>query len=105
MTPEQQSAQVARERALELAEQDLHAINLLLESPGWLYLQRRLNETRAAFRDTIADDGTLTDQQTRDLRIQRQTLGYVLRLPHTDRAAHQATMGARNMKDSGPARG
>lgn len=105
MTADQQSADVARERALLLADQDLQAIALLLESPGWLYLQRRLNETRNLIRDRIADDETLSDLDTRILRAKSATLSEVLRIPATDRAVHQTTLANARAQESGPRRG
>lgn len=105
MTADQQSADVARERALLLADQDLQAIALLLESPGWLYLQRRLNETRNLIRDRIADDETLSDLDTRILRAKSATLSEVLRIPATDRAVHQTTLANARVQESGPRRG
>lgn len=101
----QHAADVARERAILLADQDLQAIALLLESPGWLYLQRRLNETREHLRSTIADNETLSDLDVRILRAKASALAEVLRLPATDRAAHQTTLANARAQESGPRRG
>lgn len=102
MTPD---AQVIHERALELAEKDLVSIALLLDCPGWTYLQRRLSETRDAIRATIADDDSLTDADIRRLRAKAQTLTEILHLPHNDRTAHQSTVARAKLKHAGPSRG
>lgn len=102
MTPD---AQVIHERALELAEKDLVSIALLLDCPGWTYLQRRLSEKRDQLRDAIADDNDLTDAQTRQLRHERKILSDILRLPHQDRQAHQGTIANAKAKAAGPSRG
>ena len=105
MTPEQNAAQVARERALLLAEQDLHAIALLFDSPGWAYLERRLHELRQQTRDEIADNDLLTDAKTRELRVRVKTLTEILRLPATDRMLHASTIELGKAQRSGPSRG
>jgi hypothetical protein len=103
-TPEQ-SAILARERAIELAEQDLPVIEQLLDSKGWAYLSRRLRELRQSIRDLIADDENLTDIETRALRRVAKEYGEILRLPQADRAVHHATLAQRDNKESGPSRG
>lgn len=100
-----QSAQVARERAIELAENDSTAIAQLLDSPGWQYLKRRLTERRQQLRDAIADDDTLTDAQTRTARALAKEYADILNLPLQDRAAHLNTIAAHRSKDAGPRRG
>ena len=105
MTPEQQSAQVARERSIQRAEEDLTAIAILLDSPGWTYLTRRYTQARQALRDSIADDDTLTEQET---RIRRRLVKYyddLLRGPYDDRAAHQSTLANRDQHKAGPSKG
>ena len=105
MTPEAQSAQVARERANQRAEEELTAIAILLESPGWTYLVRRYTQLRQALRDSIADDDTLTEQET---RIRRRLVKYyddLLRGPYDDRAAHQSTLRLRDQHKAGPSKG
>lgn len=97
--------QVAAERALDLAEKDLAAINLLLESPGWAYLKRRLEETRDALRATLADDEALTGRQTRTLRAQAKVYTEILRLPAQDRSAHANTLRVAALRAAGPSRG
>ena len=99
------AAQVARERALDLAEKDLAAINVLLESPGWAYLKRRLEETRDALRADIADCADLTGRQTRALRAQVRAYNEIIRLPAQDRIAHTSTIAQARQRDAGPSRG
>lgn len=100
-----EDAQVIHERALELAEKDLVAIAILLDSPGWTYLQRRIAEKRDHIRDTLADNDELTDAQTRALRLERKLLYELSRLPLNDRAAHHATVARAKIKNAGPSRG
>lgn len=106
MTPSpDQLAQVSRERSIELAEQDLPAIESLLDSKGWAYLSRRLNERRQQLRDKIADDEGLSDEHTRILRARAKEYEDILRLPHQDRTIHTNTLRARDKFHSGPSRG
>jgi hypothetical protein len=104
MTPEQQSAQVARERAIQTAEEDLTAIAILLESPGWAYLTRRLTEMRQSIRDDIADLD-LDHEKTSRARIKAKFIRELLRLPYDDRAAHQSTLANRDQHKAGPSKG
>jgi hypothetical protein len=100
-----QLAQLARERSLELAERDLHAIATLLDSDGWQYLSRRLHEQRQALRDRLADDDSLDDLSTRTLRAIVKEYGTILALPLSDRAIHTATLASASTQDHGPRRG
>ena len=105
MTPEQQSAQVSHERAIQTAEEALTTIAILLESPGWAYLVRRYTQARQALRDSLADDDTLTEHET---RIRRRLVKYyddLLRGPYDDRAAHQSTLAHRDQHTAGPSKG
>lgn len=99
----EQLEQLARERATELAEQDIPAIESLLDSKGWAYFSRRLNERRQAIRDQLADDNALTGRQTRALRAIVKEYDEILRLPHQDRTVHNDTLRAQQRV--GPARG
>lgn len=103
-TPAQQ---VARERAIQLAEDDIPIIDALLDSPGWAYLSRRLRDLRQGYRDATADDDDLTDAQTKTNRAISRLLDDLSRLPEQDRRMHTATLDAakRAAAATGPARG
>ena len=103
-TPEQ-AQQFARERALQLAEDDSAAIAQLLDSPGWAYFSRRLRERRQQIRDAIADTDDMTDARTRELRTTAKEISAILALPLQDRAAHAAMLASARQQQSGPARG
>lgn len=101
----QQSQELARERAIELAEQDIPIIDELLDSKGWAYLARRLREQRDAIRAKIADDEDLSARETRILRRVAKEYDAILRLPHNDRTVHQGTLAADKQRATGPSRG
>lgn len=103
-TPEQ-SAALAREQAIQRAEDDSTAIAQLLDSPGWTYFARRLRERRQSLRDAIADNDALADSETRTMRALAREYTDLLDLPLRDRVIHLATLANARRKDHGPARG
>lgn len=93
---------LARERSVELAEQDVPVIDALLDSKGWAYLTRRLREKRDALRAALADDDSLSDADTRTLRRIVRIYDEILQLPTADRSVHLHTLAQAAQRSAGP---